>query len=91
MEIVIKEQTKKKITFKLKGESHTLCNALKEELRNNSKVVVASYYISHPDIDEPTFTIETKGIEPKKALMDAVKKLKKQNDEFLKAFLKETK
>ena len=91
MEIVIKEQSKKKLIFEIKGESHTLCNALKEELRNDPKVTVAAYFVSHPDIDEPTFTLETDGIEPKKALMNAVKRLKKQNETFLKAFLKETK
>jgi DNA-directed RNA polymerase subunit L len=91
MEIKIIEEAKKKVIFEIRGESHTLCNALKEELRNDTHVTVASYFVSHPDIDEPTFTIETDGASPKKALMDAVKRIKKENDKFLKVFQKEIK
>lgn len=91
MEIKVLEESKTKLVMEIRGESHTLCNALKEELRNNPKVVNASYYVSHPDIDEPTFTLETKGLEPKKALLDAVTNIKKQNDTFVKAFNKEVK
>lgn len=91
MEIKILEQSKNRIVFEVRGESHTLCNALKDELRNEKKVITAAYYVSHPDIDEPTFTLETKGIDPKKALLDAVKRLKNENDKFLKAFGKEVK
>jgi DNA-directed RNA polymerase subunit L len=91
MEIKIIEEAKKKVIFEIRGESHTLCNALKEELRNDKHVTVVSYFVSHPDIDEPTFTIETDGASPKKALMDAVKRIKKENDKFLKVFQKEIK
>jgi len=91
MEIKVIEEGKNKATFEIRGESHTLCNVLKEELRKDKKVTVASYFVSHPDIDEPTFTLETKGVAPKKALMDAVKRLKSQNDKFLKAFNKDVK
>jgi DNA-directed RNA polymerase subunit L len=89
MEIILKEESKNKVTFQIKGESHTLCNILKEELRNDENVVNASYFVSHPDIDEPTFTVETKGVSPKKAILDAVARIKKQNDTFVKAFSKE--
>jgi len=89
MEIVILEQSKNKLTFEIKGESHTLCNALKEELRNDKKVKVASYFVSHPDIDEPTFSVE--GTDIKKSILDAVKRIKKNNDKFLKSFVKEVK
>jgi len=89
MKIRVIEQTKTKLTFELQGESHTLCNALKEELRNDKNVKVASYFVSHPDIDQPTFTVESK--DPKKCLLAAVTRLKKSNDIFLKAFTKELK
>ena len=91
MEIKVLEESKNRTVFEIRGESHTLCNALKEELRKDKKVVIASYFVSHPDIDEPTFTIETKGSTPKKALMDATKRLKKQNDKFWTVFNKEVK
>jgi len=91
MEIKVLEESKTKAIFEIKGESHTLCNTLKEELRKDKKVLIASYFVSHPDIDEPTFSVETRGTTPKKALMDAVKRLKKQNDKFLTVFNKEVK
>ena len=91
MEIKVLEESKTRAVFEVVGESHTLCNALKEELRKDKKVLVVSYFVSHPDIDQPTFTIETKGSTPKKALTEAVKRLKKQNDKFLSVFNKEVK
>ncbi len=92
MEIIIKEESKNKIIFQIKGESHTLCNVLKDELRNDKDVINSSYFVSHPDIDEPTFTVETKSsTTPKKALMNAVKRLKKTNDKFLAEVKKEIK
>jgi DNA-directed RNA polymerase subunit L len=91
MEIKVLEETKSRAIFEIRGESHTLCNALKEELRNDKKVNVASYFVSHPDIDEPTFTIETNGVAPKKAILDAVTRMKKQNDKFWTVFNKEVK
>jgi len=89
MEIKIIEETKSKVSFKLVGESHTLCNALKEELRSDNKVNIASYYVSHPDIDEPTFTVE--GTSPKKSILAAINNIKKHNEKFLKSFNKEVK
>ncbi len=91
MEIRVLEESKNKAVFEIRGESHTVCNALKEELRNDKKVTVASYFVSHPDIDEPTFTVETSGTTPKKAILDAVTRMKKQNDKFWTVFNKEVK
>jgi DNA-directed RNA polymerase subunit L len=90
--ITVLEDTKNRARFKIHGESHTICNALKDILSRDKKVTVATYFVSHPDIDEPTFIVETTGTTtPKKALAEAVAKLKEQNDAFLKEFLKEIK
>ena len=92
MKITVLEQSKNKLVFRISGESHTLCNALKDVLRTDANVNSTSYFITHPDIDEPTFIIETKAKStPKKVLQDAVQKLVKQNNDFLKAFQKEIK
>jgi len=91
MQIKVIEESKNKVVFKIQGESHTLCNSLKEELRKDKKVSMASYFVSHPDIDEPTFTVETTSVSPKKAIMDAIKRIKKDNEKFLTAFNKEVK
>lgn len=84
MEINILEDKKKRFVFELKGEGHTLCNALREELWNDKTVKVSAYNISHPLLKVPKFIIETDGKAPKKALKDAISRLKKKNSLFKK-------
>ncbi len=80
MEINVLEEKPKRMVFELKGEGHTLCNALREELWNDKSITVSAYNISHPLVGVPKFIIETNGDkEPKKALKDAVSRLKKKN------------
>ena len=88
MEINILEDKKKRLVFELKGEGHTLCNALRQELWNDKDVTVSAYNISHPIIGIPMFMIETDGKDPKKALKAAVARLKKANTELLKEIKK---
>lgn len=85
MEFTILEETKNKLIFQLSGETHTFCNALKEELQQVKGVVIATYTIDHPLVGIPTFQLETKGIEPKKAIKEALKTLKKKAEQFKKA------
>ena len=84
MEINIIEDKKKRLVFELKGEGHTLCNALREELWNDKSVTVSAYNISHPLVGIPTFIIETSSKSPKKALKNAITRLKKKNSTLLK-------
>jgi len=82
MEFKVLEESKTKITFQLKGETHTFCNALKKELQGVKGVNLATYKIDHPLVGVPEFTMETKGIEPRKALKEALSNLKKKAKEF---------
>ena len=82
MELNVLEDKKKRLVFELKGEDHTLCNALREELWNDKSVTVSAYNISHPLIGIPRFIVETDGKDPKKALKDAISRLKKKNSEL---------
>ena len=84
MEINILEDKKKRLVFELKGEGHTLCNVLREELWNDKSVTVSAYNISHPLVGIPTFIIETSSKSPKKALKDAISRLKKKNSTLVK-------
>jgi DNA-directed RNA polymerase subunit L len=85
MEINVLEDKPKRMVFELKGETHTLCNALREELWNDKAITVSAYNISHPLVGVPKFIIETDGDkEPKKALKDAVSRLKKKNADLAK-------
>ena len=76
------EESKSKLVFELNGETHTFCNALKDELLHVKGVEIAAYKIDHPLVGIPTFIIETKGIEPRKAIKQALANLKKKTNEF---------
>ncbi len=77
MEIKIIEEKKNHITLKVLGEGHTLCNAVKQELLNDEHIKIATYAVSHPLIQEAQFIIETDGLDPKKAISAAIKRLDK--------------
>jgi len=92
MELKIIEDKKNKMVFELKGETHTFCNALKNELWNDDHIKAASYKIAHPLIGVPKFIVETDGKESvKKALKKAAKGLEKVSGDFKTVFLKEIK
>ena len=80
MEIKILEETKNKLIIEIEGEDHTFCNAIKEELNNDKDVKLASYKIPHPLVGEVTMHIEA--ADPKKALIDAAKRLNKNVEKF---------
>lgn len=92
MELNIIEETPKRLVFEIKGESHTFCNSLKNELWKNAHVKIASYLIKHPLIGIPKFILETDGnIKPRKALLDASEALKRDTEKLRAQFKKEIK
>lgn len=91
MELNVLESKKNKLILEIKGEDHTFCNMLKEELWNNKHTKIASYYIKHPLVGVPTLILETDGEDPKKVLQEAVKNLGKSLDKFTTTFEKEIK
>ena len=85
MEVNVLEDKKKRFVFELKGEKHTLCNAIRDELWNDKSVKIAAYNISHPIIGIPKIIVETDGTkEAKKAFKDAITRLKKKNTDLSK-------
>ena len=84
MKFIVIQESKNKLVFTLEGETHTFCNILKEELRKIKEVKVAAYSIDHPLIGKPEFQIETSGMEPRKALKEALASLKQKAKEFKK-------
>ncbi|MBT3297677.1 DNA-directed RNA polymerase subunit L [archaeon] len=88
MEFKVLEEEKNKLVFELVGETHTFCNLLKSELRNVKGVTLVSYRIEHPLVGIPTFLIETKGTEPRKAIKEALKNVKKLAKDFQKQAVK---
>ncbi len=84
MEFIVIEESKTKLVFELKGETHTFCNLLKEEILSTKGVTTASYRVDHPLIGVPRFLVETKGAEPRKALKEALASIKKKTEAFKK-------
>jgi DNA-directed RNA polymerase subunit L len=88
MEFNVIEESKTKLIFELPGETHSFCNALKHELTKVKGVEVVTYKIDHPLVGIPRFLLQTKAVEPRKALKTALKALKKQAEEFSKEIKK---
>lgn len=87
MELKVLEDKKNRFVVEIKGEDHTFCNMLKKELWNDSHVKIATYNIHHPMIGKPKMIVETDGAEePRKALIEAAKRLGKDLDKFKKEF-----
>ncbi len=84
MEFNVLEETKTKLVFELKGETHTFCNLLKEELRQVKGGTLATYRIAHPLVGISEFLIETKGTEPRKALKESLASMKSLAKDFQK-------
>lgn len=84
MEIRILEESKKSIKVEMIGEDHTLADALRQELWNDSDVTISGYNIEHPLISSPILIVETSGKkEARKALLEAAERLKKKNNTLL--------
>ncbi len=86
MELNIINETKSEFVFEIKGEGHTLCNALKNELKDDADVDYATYKIAHPLIGIPRFIIKTKKGSPRKAILKAIERLKQKNKDFVREF-----
>jgi len=89
MELNIKENSKNKLVAEIKGEDHTFCNILAKRLLANSNVKVAAYRIDHPMIRVPTLMVETSSGSPKDAILETLKGMSKEFQDFQKAFDKE--
>jgi len=88
MEMVALTNKKNLIKLELKGESHALCNSLVKELWNDTSIKTAGYMLESTMEENPILTVKTQGKTPKKALLDASKRLSKKLDEFLIKFKK---
>jgi len=88
MELNILKDEKNLLEVELVGEGHTLTNAIKEELKEDSKVSSATYVIEHPLTSSPKLTIRTSSGSPKTALKAAAARLEKKAGEFRGKFKK---
>ena len=66
-----------RLKIRIKGEGHTFCNLLRRELWNTGKVKTVGYYIEHPQVGDPEFTLDAQA-EPKKLFATAAKEAKQK-------------
>lgn len=87
MEIKVLKKTSNELKIEIEGEGHTFCNVLQKALLEDDTIEMAGYNIEHPLTSNPTVYVHTKGNrKPETALIDAAKKVQKQNKEFKKSF-----
>ncbi|MFH1770803.1 MAG: DNA-directed RNA polymerase subunit L [archaeon] len=79
MELKFLEDTKYKVVVDIKDSGHSFANVLKKELWNDKDVKISAYNVEHPLIGVPRLIVETTGKDARKAILDAVERLKKQN------------
>ncbi|MFH1637838.1 MAG: DNA-directed RNA polymerase subunit L [Candidatus Woesearchaeota archaeon] len=91
MEIKVLESVKNRLKIELVGKHHTLPNLISKELWNDKDIAVAGYTLEHPIVSNAMMIIETKGSDPKKALLKAISRLSKKNKDFLAAVKKSVK
>lgn len=82
MELQVINDDKEVLELEVKGEDHTLCNLLRNELWNSEDLSFASYSLKHPLIGFPVLLVKAKKGKPKKLLLDAVESLKNKTKEL---------
>ena len=82
MELQLVNKEKDLIEVKVLGETHTICNLLRDELWNVSDISFASYNLRHPLVGSPVIVVKTKKGDPKKALFEAIDSIKKKSKEL---------
>lgn len=87
MEIKVLKKTSNELKIEIEGEGHTFCNVLQQVLLEDDTIEMAGYNIEHPLTSNPTVYVRTKGTQkPKAVLIEAAKKIQKQNKELHKSF-----
>jgi DNA-directed RNA polymerase subunit L len=92
MEVKIIRKTDTEIEMEIRGESHTLMNALKAALIEDKAVKTATYTIEFPGVSEPVLYVKTdKSEDPIDAIKKASSLLAGQCEDFIKLFSKKAK
>ena len=82
MKLTILEETKDSLKIEVDGETISFVNAIREELWNDPNVDEAAYIREHPYLEKPKIWVKVKKGSPKKALLDAVKRLQNRTKEL---------
>ena len=82
MEIEIKKNEKDYLEIEIKGEDFGFASTIKELLFEDKDIEFAAVRMDHPQAANPVLMIRTKKGSPMFALKAAIKKLKKQANDF---------
>lgn len=89
MKVNIIKKTENELKIEVEGAGHTICNLLQKRLLEDENVEIAGYDIPHPLTPVPVIYVRTKGkVKPEEALLKALEKARKMNEEFGKALQK---
>lgn len=77
MEISVLNEDSNNISLEIKGEGHTLCNLLRQELWNLG-VASCGYNLKHPIISSPVLNVEVSKGKPRKIIVSSVEEIKKK-------------
>ena len=82
MELQILNEEKDVIEIKFIGETHTLCNILRDELWSLEGTSSASYNLKHPLVGHPVLVVKAKKGKARELLFEAVDSLKNKTKEL---------
>ncbi len=82
MEISIIKEEKDLLELGIKGEGHTLCNVLRDELWTIEDTSFVSYRMGHPLSGSPVLALKVKKGEPRQAFVLCVQSLKEKTKEL---------
>ncbi|MCX8194940.1 MAG: DNA-directed RNA polymerase subunit L [Candidatus Micrarchaeota archaeon] len=85
MEVVVLKNEPDYLEIEIKGEEYGLAGMLKELLLQDERVEFAAYRMDHPQVASPVLMIRTSQGKPMTALKQAIKRLKKEAEEFKEA------
>jgi len=89
MELELVKKENGSLLVKIVGETHTLCNLLREELNKDENVVSAAYTIEHPSTESPKFHAKIKkGKSPERTLSNAADRIVEQLEDLRKQLQK---
>ena len=86
MKLNVVRKDENSLEVEIVGETVGFVNALREELWNDKNVEEAAYIKEHPYLAEPKIWVKVKKGDPKKALIDAAKRLKEKIKDFKENF-----
>ena len=82
MELTFLDDKKNRAVIAIKGEDHTFCNLLKEELWNDDSTKATAYRIDHPLVSVPNLIVETSGEAARTVLKRACTRVTNQLEKF---------